>query len=71
VRSYGRQIIQCSTTGVDSGGSGDPWEKEIMVTFLADGRVLLEDIPGVGKTTLAVAFSRAMQLDSIYRREEE
>lgn len=40
--------------------------KEIMVTFLADGHVLLEDIPGVGKTTLAVAFSRAMQLD--YRR---
>ena len=28
--------------------------------------VLLEDIPGVGKTTLAVAFSKAMQLD--YRR---
>ena len=40
--------------------------KEIMTAFLANGHVLLEDIPGVGKTTLAVAFSRAMQLD--YRR---
>lgn len=37
--------------------------KEIMTVFLADGHVLLEDIPGVGKTTLAVAFSKAMQLD--------
>lgn len=40
--------------------------KEIMTAFLANGHVLLEDIPGVGKTTLAVAFSRAMQLD--YKR---
>ena len=40
--------------------------KEIMTTFLANGHVLLEDIPGVGKTTLAVAFSRAMRLD--YKR---
>lgn len=40
--------------------------REIMTAFLANGHVLLEDIPGVGKTTLAVAFSRAMQLD--YRR---
>ncbi len=29
---------------------------EIMTAFLADGHVLLEDIPGVGKTTLALAF---------------
>lgn len=36
--------------------------KEIMTTFLANGHVLLEDIPGVGKTTLAMAFSRVMQL---------
>lgn len=36
---------------------------EIMTSFLADGHVLLEDIPGVGKTTLALAFSKAMGLD--------
>lgn len=40
--------------------------KEVMTAFLANGHVLLEDIPGVGKTTLAIAFSKAMQLD--YRR---
>lgn len=37
--------------------------KEIMAAFLAGGHILLEDIPGVGKTTLATAFSRAMKLD--------
>lgn len=40
--------------------------REIMTAFLANGHVLLEDIPGVGKTTLAVAFSKAMQLE--YKR---
>jgi MoxR-like ATPase len=30
--------------------------------MLAGGHILLEDIPGVGKTTLAVALSRAMSL---------
>lgn len=40
--------------------------REVMLAFLADGHTLLEDIPGVGKTTLALAFSRAMELD--YRR---
>ncbi|MCR5304156.1 MAG: MoxR family ATPase [Lachnospiraceae bacterium] len=36
---------------------------EIMLTFLSGGNVLLEDIPGVGKTTLALAFSKAMDLE--------
>jgi len=40
--------------------------KEAMLVFLANGHVLLEDIPGVGKTTMALAFSRAMELD--YKR---
>ena len=41
-------------------------QKEVrvaMLTFLANGHILLEDIPGVGKTTMALAFSRAMGLD--------
>lgn len=37
--------------------------KEVMTAFLAGGHILLEDIPGVGKTTLATAFSKAMKLD--------
>lgn len=38
----------------------------ILCSMLARGHILLEDIPGVGKTTLAVALSRAMSLD--YKR---
>lgn len=34
----------------------------VLTTILARGHVLLEDIPGVGKTTMALAFSRAMGL---------
>ena len=33
-----------------------------LAAILADGNILLEDIPGVGKTTMAVAFSRALGL---------
>ncbi len=33
-----------------------------LMAILAGGHVLLEDVPGVGKTTLALAFSRAMNL---------
>ncbi len=36
--------------------------KMVLATILAGGHVLLEDIPGVGKTTLAVAFSKALSL---------
>ena len=35
----------------------------VLTTILARGHVLLEDIPGVGKTTMALAFSRALGLD--------
>ena len=34
----------------------------ILTSLLADGHVLLDDVPGVGKTTLAVAISRAVGL---------
>lgn len=33
-----------------------------MIALLADGHLLLEDIPGLGKTTLALALSRALGL---------
>ena len=39
---------------------------KVLLTILARGHILLEDIPGVGKTTLALAFSRALSLS--YRR---
>lgn len=40
--------------------------EEAMLAFLANGHILLEDIPGVGKTTMALAFSKAMRLE--YKR---
>ena len=35
---------------------------KVLMAILAGGHILLEDIPGVGKTTLALAFSDAMNL---------
>ena len=35
---------------------------KILMTACAGGHILLEDIPGVGKTTMAVAFSKALSL---------
>lgn len=40
--------------------------KRVLAAIFAGGHVLLEDVPGVGKTTLALAFSKALSLD--YRR---
>ena len=34
----------------------------VLAAILARGHILLEDIPGVGKTTMALAFSKAMDL---------
>ena len=34
----------------------------VMAAMLAKGHILLEDLPGVGKTTMAVAFSKSMAL---------
>lgn len=36
---------------------------KILLAVLSKGHILLEDIPGVGKTTLALAFSKALSLD--------
>jgi MoxR-like ATPase len=35
----------------------------VLTAILAGGHILLEDIPGVGKTTMALAFSKALALD--------
>ncbi|MGN1113851.1 MAG: AAA family ATPase [Oscillospiraceae bacterium] len=39
---------------------------KILLAILSGGHVLIEDIPGVGKTTLALALSKALSLD--YKR---
>ena len=35
----------------------------VITAIVADGHILIDDIPGVGKTSLALAFSKAMSLD--------
>ena len=40
--------------------------RKVLMAVLAQGHILLEDIPGVGKTTLAMAIARSMSLS--YRR---
>jgi len=37
--------------------------EKVLMTIYAGGHVLLEDCPGVGKTTLALAFSKVLGLD--------
>lgn len=38
--------------------------RKVMAAILAGGHILLEDIPGVGKTMLAMAFSETMALQN-------
>lgn len=40
--------------------------RSVLTAIIAGGHVLLEDVPGVGKTTLALSFSKALGLD--YKR---
>lgn len=37
--------------------------EKVLMAMLADGHVLLDDVPGVGKTSLAVALNRSLGLD--------
>lgn len=46
-------------------GKRDVTEK-VLMAILADGHILLDDVPGVGKTTLAVALGKVLGL--VYRR---
>ena len=40
--------------------------RKVFAAVFAGGHILLEDVPGVGKTTLAVAVSKILGLD--YKR---
>lgn len=40
--------------------------KKVLASVIGGGHILMEDIPGVGKTTLATTFARALSLD--YKR---
>lgn len=38
--------------------------RKVLLAILAGGHVLLEDVPGVGKTTMAMAFAKTLGLDT-------
>ena len=58
------QTIQAIRAEVAKAVSGKQGVTDlILMAMLAGGHVLLEDVPGVGKTTTALAFSRALGLE--------
>ena len=38
--------------------------RRVLMAVLSEGHILLEDVPGTGKTTLAMAFAKVLGLDS-------
>ena len=56
-----KQVVGMSKTLAREVGK-DNILKLILCAFLSEGHVLIDDIPGVGKTTMAVAFENAMGL---------
>ncbi len=60
VASYAQQImeqVQKVVVGKDT------VLLRVLAVILAKGHILLEDIPGVGKTTMALAYSKVLNLD--------
>ena len=60
VMTYSRDIIGQVRRVVVGKDSVLLW---VLAAILAKGHILLEDIPGVGKTTMALAFSKVLDLD--------
>jgi len=56
--------VQCEVNKVVK-GKEDVVQK-VLAAIIAGGHILMEDIPGVGKTTLATTFAKSLSLD--YKR---
>ena len=56
----GRQVLKSVANAIVG---KDQVILRVFLAILARGHILIEDIPGVGKTTLALAFSKALNLD--------
>ncbi len=59
VTGYAQQILSQVRKAVVGKDSVLLW---VLAAILARGHILLEDIPGVGKTTMALAFSKVLDL---------
>lgn len=60
VTGYAQQIINQIRKVVVGKDNVLLW---VLAAILAKGHILLEDIPGVGKTTMALAYSKVLNLD--------
>lgn len=61
---YYMEKIQQITSEVKKVVKGkDSIIEKVLTCILAKGHILIEDIPGVGKTTLAMAFAKCMELE--------
>ena len=58
------QAVQDSVNSVIKGKENVV--KKVLAAVIAGGHILMEDIPGVGKTTLATAFARSLSME--YKR---
>ena len=58
------QAVQDSVNSVIKGK--EDVVKKVFAAVIAGGHILMEDIPGVGKTTLATAFARTLSME--YKR---
>lgn len=59
-----REILRDLKANIESVFQGKPHIVDMtMIALLARGHILLEDVPGVGKTTLAHAIARSIQAD--------
>lgn len=59
--STNSEVVQAILAEVQKVIKGkDQVVEKVLTAMLAKGHILIEDIPGVGKTTLALAFSKAM-----------
>lgn len=60
VKNYAQQILNQVRQVVVGKDTVLLW---VLAAVLSQGHILLEDIPGVGKTTMALAFSRVLDLE--------
>ena len=60
VKNYAQQILGQVRQVVVGKDTVLLW---VLAAVLAKGHILLEDVPGVGKTTMALAFSRVLDLE--------
>ena len=58
-RDYGQRILSSVMRAIVG---KEQVVLRVLLSILAGGHILIEDIPGVGKTTLAIAFSKALSL---------